>query len=216
MDIDSMTTSFFHDIHVSSPASRSRGLSIIEMLVTVAVSTLILIAMVSFILSLYRTNIYAVEQSFAINSARRGIERMVRDMREATYSDEGSFPIISASPYEFYFYSDVDRDNNVERIRFYIENGLLKRAQTKATGTPPVYPGSANTTSLISDHVRNVVNGVPMFRYYDTVGNEVTNLSHVTDIAFVVARVIVDINPNRLPNDFVLQSSASLRNLSGY
>jgi len=209
-----MTFSFYH-IHISLPRSRSGGLSIIEMLVTVAVSTLILIAMVSFILSLYRTNMYAVEQSFAINSARRGIERMVRDMREATYSDDGSFPIISASPYEFYFYSDVDRDDNVERIKFYIENGLLKRAQTKSTGTPPVYPGSANTISLVSDHVRNVVNGVPMFRYYDTVGNEVTNLSHVTDIAFVVVRVIVDINPHRLPNDFVLQSSASLRNLSG-
>ncbi|NTV22736.1 MAG: hypothetical protein HGB03_04250 [Candidatus Yonathbacteria bacterium] len=192
----------------------SRGLSIVETIVTVAAATVVLIGLISFVLSLYRTNIYAVEQSFAINSARRGIERMVRDMREATYSDEGAFPIIFASPYEFYFYSDVDRDDNVERVRFYIENGLLKRAQTKAVGIPPTYPGNADTTSLVSDHVRNVVNTIPMFRYYDTAGNEVSNLSHVTDIAFVVVHMIVDINPYRLPNDFVLQSSASLRNLS--
>jgi hypothetical protein len=63
--------------------------------------------------------------------------------------------------------------------------------------------------------VRNVTQTEPVFRYYDTAGNEMTDLSRVTDITFIVIRLVVNINPNRLPNDFVLQSSASLRNLKG-
>jgi len=192
----------------------SRGLSIVETLVAVAAGTLVIIGVASLVLSLYRTNAYAVEQAFAINSARRGIERMVRDIREATYSDEGAFPIIEADPYALYFYSDVDRDDNVERIKFYIQNGTLMRDETKASGTPPVYPSNPDSTSAVSDHVRNTFLGESLFRYYDTSGNEVTDLSNVTDIAFVVVRLIVDINPHRLPNNFILQSSASLRNLS--
>jgi len=201
--------------YLSRVTYASQGLTLVEMVVSIAIGTIAVIVLSAFIMSLYRTNMYAVEQSFAVNSARKGVEEMVRDIRESTYSDQGSFPIISANPYTFYFYSDVDRDTNVERIKYYIENGLLKREVTKAVGQPLMYPNSTDAISIVSDHVRNVTQTEPVFRYYDTAGNEMTDLSRVTDIAFIVIRLVVNINPNRLPNDFVLQSSASLRNLKG-
>jgi hypothetical protein len=196
-----------------STAHVHRGLTLVETLVAIAAGTATIIALTGFILSFYRTNTYAIEQSFAVNSARRGIERMVRDMRETTYSDEGAFPIITATPYSFYFYSDVDRDLNIERIRFYLDNGLLKREQTKSVGDPPTYTGGTTTTTIVSDYVRNASLSVPMFKYYTSAGVEVTNLTHVKDIAFVMVNVVVNINPLRLPSDFSLRSTATLRNL---
>ncbi len=193
--------------------TQQQGLTIVEMLVALAVGTIVLVALGVFTLSFYRTNAYAIEQSFAVNSARKGIENMVKDLREMTYSDEGSFPIISAQQHSVSFYSDVDRDSNIERIRFVVVDGLLKRELTKAQGNPHVYPINPDITSIVSDHVRNINNGVPSFTYYDAQGVEVTNLSRVTDIVSIKVNVIVNINPARLPSDFSLRSSATLRNL---
>ncbi|NTV44393.1 MAG: hypothetical protein HGA67_01705 [Candidatus Yonathbacteria bacterium] len=200
-------------INHHSVLATTRGLTLVETLVAIAAGTATIIALSGFVLSFYRTNTYAIEQSFAVNSARRGIERMVRDMRETTYSDEGAFPIITASPYTLYFYSDVDRDTNVERIRFYLENGLLKKEQTKSVGDPPTYTGGTTVTTVVSDYVRNSALSVPLFKYYNAAGVEITNPSNIRDVVFVTVNVVVNINPLRLPSDFSLRSSATLRNL---
>jgi len=61
--------------------------------------------------------------------------------------------------------------------------------------------------------VRNIEQGVDIFEYYDNTGVEITNLSNVSNIAFVKMSIVVNINPARSPNDFTLRASAALRNL---
>jgi prepilin-type N-terminal cleavage/methylation domain-containing protein len=190
-----------------------RGMTFIEMLVAMAMATFALVAVGSFTVTFYRTHAYEIEQSLAINSARKGVERMVRDVREATFSDEGGFPISSIDAYEIVFFSDIDRDEKIERVHFFLSDGALLRGQTESTGNPPTYPVSDDTENIVSDHVRNETHGTPIFRYYDTHGDEITDYALVTDVAFITVNVIVNINPDRLPYDFNLQSSASLRNL---
>jgi type II secretory pathway pseudopilin PulG len=191
----------------------SSGMTLVEMLTAMAMATFVIIAVGGFTMSFYRTHAYEIEQALAINSARKGIERMVRDIREATYSDEGGFPVQSIGPYEMIFYSDIDRDDEIERVRFSLEDGILTRGQAESVGDPPTYPVSDDTESIISDHIRNAVQGNDVFTYYDVFGNVITDYSAVTDVAFVTVELTVNINPNRLPYDFNLQSSASLRNM---
>jgi prepilin-type N-terminal cleavage/methylation domain-containing protein len=189
------------------------GFTIIETLVVISVFAIIMMAITSSVLYFYRSNTNAVEQAFAVNSARKGIEFMVRDIREAIYSDEGSYPIISFSPNSFYFYSDIDRDNSIERIRYFLENSNLKKGVTDSTGDPPVYLDANENVSVVSDSVRNIEQSSPVFAYFDDKGSEITNFASTTDVAFVMVNLIVNINPNRLPNEFTLRSSATLRNL---
>ena len=137
---------------------------------------------------------------------------MVRDIREATYSDEGSYPIISADFNSFYFYSDIDRDSNVERVKFYLDGSLFKEEITKSSGDPLTYEESGET-SIISANVRNIEQGVDVFSYYDDEGVEITDFSDVTEISFVKVNLIVNADSNRKPNEFTLRSSATLRNL---
>jgi prepilin-type N-terminal cleavage/methylation domain-containing protein len=191
----------------------ANGFTIIETLAVISIFAIIMVAIVSSVQYFYRSNTNAVEQAFAINSARKGIEFMVRDIREAIYSDEGSYPVISINPNTFYFYSDIDRDNSIERVRYFAEGTDIKKGVTDSTGDPPLYVDANENVSVISDSVRNLSQGIPVFTYFDSQGSEITDIASTTDVVFVKVNLIVNINPNRLPNEFTLRSSATLRNL---
>jgi hypothetical protein len=176
-------------------------------------ATIALSAIASMTISFYRTHRYTIEQSFAINSARKGIERMVEDIREASFSDDGSFPIESMGAYELLFFSDIDRDDKIERVRFSLEDAIVYRGQAESAGDPLEYPVDDDTVQHVSDNVRNEEYGQALFRYYDESGTEILDYDNVTDVRFVTVHVVVNINPERLPQDYTLQSSATLRNL---
>jgi Tfp pilus assembly protein PilW len=189
-----------------------RGLSLIETVVAIFVFSIAMLTITEVTLYFYETNRFAVEQAYAIGSARKGVELMVRDIREATYSDEGSYPIIAIGPNELVFYTDFDRDASVERVRYYIDGTNLKKAVVNSSGDPLQYTGSEEIFP-ISDSVRNSALGVPIFRYFDASGAEVTEFTDVTPVIFVEVHLLVNINPTKLPEDFVIRSSAAIRNL---
>lgn len=99
---------------------KSFGLTLIETIVTIAVFTLALGGVAGLIVMLYKTHGYTWQQSIAIDEARRGIETMVKEIREAREGDNGSYPIEAAGDKEFIFYSDTDNDGAVEKVRYFL------------------------------------------------------------------------------------------------
>ena len=190
----------------------NRGFTLIETLVWVSMFSLVMLAIMNSVLSFYRTNTYAVEQAAAVTSAQRGIEEMIKTIREAAYSSNGAYPVISMSTTSISFYADIDTDPYIERVRYFISNGSLMRGVIDPSGDPPVYT-SPEVVTAVSDFVRNLEKDVNMFQYYDLNGARMTNLSDISKLRFVEATVVVNINPNRLPNQFTLRSTAALRNL---
>lgn len=189
-----------------------RGLTLIETIVTVALTSMVMLALTSAIVFFYRTNANVLEQSGAITSARRGIENAMRDLREATVAEDGSYPIVSAGPSAITFYADVDQDDSVERVRYELTDNVLYRYTLQATGTPPTYSG-VETTEIISDNIRNDIFGTDIFKYFDVNGTELSSTPSELLIRFVTATIIVNVNPTRAPEEFTLTSSATLRNL---
>lgn len=187
-------------------------MTLIETVVWVAVSTSAMLAIVTSVQYFYRTNTYAVEQAAAVSSAQRGVEEMVKTIREAAYSSNGAYPIIVMGTSTFSFYADVDSDPFIERLRYYVEGGSLKRGVIDPSGDPPVYTNSEMQT-IVSDYVRNIEKGVATFNYYDLNGNLMTDLTDIAEVRFIEVTIVVNINPFRLPNQFTLRSTAALRNL---
>lgn len=190
----------------------SRGMTLLETLVWVSITSMALLAINNSVLYFYRTNSYAVEQALAVTSAQRGINSMIKEMREAAYSSTGAWPIIAMSDSSFSFYADIDEDPFIERIRYSIEGNDLVRGIVDPSGDPPVYT-NPESVSVISDKVRNTEQGVFAFRYYDRDGELMTDLTRIAEVRFVEATIVVNINPNRLPNQFTLRSTAAFRNL---
>ena len=189
-----------------------RGLTIIEAIVTITITSLLMIVISQAVLSFYKSNRVALEESFQIRSAERGAQTLVRDLREATYGDDGAYPLAEIGPNSMTFYSDVDRTSPVERIRYIIIGTTLYRAVTSSAGNPPQYTGTV-ATSTVSDYVRNIGDGIALFRYYDASGVEVTDPADIAEVVSVSMSLVVDITPIHAPGEFTLRSSASLRNL---
>ena len=184
-----------------------------EAVVTVAIFSLISVVISSATIFFYRSNSYTIEQATAVRSAQKGIDSMVKDIRESVYSDEGSFPVVAIATSSFSFYSDTDEDNNIELVRYFLDDLVLRRGITKSSGNPLTYAGNPETLSIVSTDVRNNLQNEDLFEYFDSTGTEITNYANVSDVRFVQMDMIVNVNPLRLPNELTLRSSATIRNL---
>ena len=189
----------------------NKGFTLLETIVTIAVFTLMMGAVSWSIVSFYRTNSYIIQQSLAIDSARRGIETMVREIKEATYSDTGAYPIAGVAQQSLVFFSDIDKDSNVEKVRYFLDGANFKKGEIEASGNPPVYQSGNETIIVLSDSVRN--GGRTIFTYYDNSGNEITNLTQIASIALIKVNLIINVDENRAPSEFTLYSTSQLRNL---
>lgn len=108
------------DGQVSSFKFQVKGFTLVETIVHITIFGIAIIGITAFIATIYRSQSYSLQQSTAINEARRGIETMVKEIREARTGDDGSYIIEKADNNEFIFYSDIDKDNSVERVRYFL------------------------------------------------------------------------------------------------
>jgi prepilin-type N-terminal cleavage/methylation domain-containing protein len=97
-----------------------QGFTLTETIVAIFIFSLLMGAVSGMILMLYRTHSYEWQQSLAVEEARRGIETMVKEIREAREGENGAYPIEYAGDKEFIFYSDVDNDGKTERVRYFL------------------------------------------------------------------------------------------------
>lgn len=192
------------------------GFSLTETIVVVALFTVVSLAIMESIITFYRVNGYTIAQSAQVDTARRGMEQLVRDLREMTFADDGTFPLVITEAYRVGFFSDIDRDNSVEYIEYQLGTStMLTKRVFNATGSPPVYHGTGtpDATYTVSEYVQNNLQATPVFVYYDMNGNPAVATTTMTDIRYVQLSIIVNIDPVRDPGEFMLRSSASLRNL---
>jgi len=102
---------------------------LVETLIAITIFGLIVVVVSGIVLVLYKTQSYAWQQSLAVEEARRGVKIMVKEIREANNGDDGSFIIEKADDKEFVFYSDIDKDDLIEKVRYFIggvNSGLLE------------------------------------------------------------------------------------------
>lgn len=193
----------------------NQGMTLLEVVIVLSIYMLLMGAISTSVIYLYQANGYTIAQSYEIDHARRGLQSFIRDVREMTYADDGTFPIAVMEDHRFGFYSDVDRDDSVEYTEYVLATSTITKYVYAATGTPPVYnlvtPVSQET---LSEYVQNIVQSLDTFRYYDADGVEVTGAGALlTDVRYIEARIIVNIDPNRSPGEFLLHTGVAPRNL---
>jgi len=193
----------------------NQGMTLLEVVIVLSIYMLLMGAISTSVIYLYQANGYTIAQSYEIDHARRGLQSFIRDVREMTYADDGTFPIAVMEDHRFGFYSDVDRDDSVEYTEYVLATSTITKYVYAATGTPPVYnlvtPVSQET---LSEYVQNIIQSLDTFRYYDADGVEVTGAGALlTDVRYIEARIIVNIDPNRSPGEFLLHTGVAPRNL---
>ena len=190
----------------------TRGFSLMEMIVVIALLGSIGIALQSAIPYFYQSNAYLFEATTALDNARRGLVTSVRHIREATYGEDGSYPITVAATSSVTFHADIDGDDAVERVRYFLLGETFYESTTNAAGSPPSYAGQTAATSTVIQYVRNSTS-TPIFRFYDENGAELSSPIDIGSVVSVQVMMQVDLNPNRLPNIYTLSGGATIRNI---
>lgn len=193
----------------------ARGLTLVETIVVLSLFLILMLAVSQSIASFYRLNAYTIAQAYQVDTARKGVDELTRDLREMTYADDGTFPLVSMSSTSVSFFSNVDSDPSVEFVSYTLQGTTLMKYVYNATGSPPTYSTSTpQQTKTLSEYVQNTLQATPMFVYYDMNGSQASATSTVTDIRYIGMRIIVNIDPVRDPGEYMLRSSTALRNLS--
>jgi len=186
------------------------GITLIELLTAISVFVLASFIVSVFIIQSFKVQNFSLEQSSAITEARRGVETMVKELREALPGDTGAYPIELANPQELIFYADYDRDNSIEKIHYWLDGSDFKKGVIEASGSPLQYSGEEQI-EIISRYVRN--DEEPIFTYRDGNYNQLSTPADPDNVKLIHVYLRINIKPNKAPSDFELESDVSLRNL---
>jgi type II secretory pathway pseudopilin PulG len=199
--------------NMNFPNRKNHAYTLVETVVVIALFSLIMLTVNTLIVSFYRQNDYAVRQSAAIQNGRTAVTTLVQDLREATVSESGSYPLIELSPNTIRFYSDIDRDEAVEEAYYYVNAEFqLVKETIEPSGNPAQYLGTPEI-SYIANYIQNDFMNVDIFKYYDGQGVEITNLDDADAVRFIEVNLVVNVDPTKQPEEFILRSSAFIRNL---
>lgn len=189
-------------------------MTLTEVVVVIGIYTVLLLAITTSVANLYQYNAYTIEQADEIDNARRGMTLWNRDVKEMTVAEDGTYPIAIIEPHRLGYYSDTDQDENVEYVEYILATTTLTKYTYNATGSPLTYNLAVpDSSTILSEYVQNINQGSSTFLYYDNAGNELSSTSPIIDVRYIQAQIIVNIDPNRSPGEFMLRSSIAPRNL---
>jgi len=193
------------------------GFTLFEILITFAVLVLVIGAVVIFQQDLFRVNNF-LQETFSIERKAQGVLRaMISEIRTASQSNIGGYPIEIADDFSFAFYANVDKDVLKERVHYFLDGKELKKSVVKPSGSPLTY-----ATTTASEDLRTVLLEVvasetaPIFSYYDTAyagtTTPMTGPVDVSVIRMIGIKLIIDKNPEP-PPAIEVGSQVSIRNL---
>ena len=195
-----------------------KGFTLIEILVSVGV-----LIMIGIVASTFARNVLIYNSAGHDNlvlqlEGRRVLRTVVSELRTASQSVLGAYPIDTAATNTLIFFADINNDGFSERIRYFLDHSTrtLKKGVIVPSGSPATYNlGNETIVTLVS----NVANGTstPIFDYYNSsYAGTTTPLIipvNISSIRLIRASVLIDRDANRSPNTVYFISSVMPRNL---
>lgn len=201
-----------------SPLRRNTGLTLIEIVVTVGI-----IGVLSIIVGKFQGDTFAFSRYFSnsftgADNAQKLLRPMTEEIRSASTSASGAFPIDAISDYSFSFYSDIDNDTLKEWVRYRLSGSILYKETIEQTGNPASYPIGNIVSRTFMTGVRNQTQGVPIFSYYDSTytggaSGVLSSSSSVDLVRLVGVTIILDEDTNQLPGPITITTQVAIRNL---
>lgn len=194
----------------------NRGITLIEVLVAMGISVFLIVGIIDLMLWAMHGRDVVWEQLSTQNEGRKIVQDFTNELRRATASSIGAYPLEIAQDQQIAFYSNIDADSWRERIRYFISNKTLKKGIIKPTGNPLVY-NSAN--EVITDVVHDVANGTSsLFYYFDqsytgASSTAMTSPINIPNVRMVGISLSLEEKPNVAPAPFNIESKVEIRNL---
>ncbi|MFT5179784.1 MAG: hypothetical protein ACI8V7_000339 [Candidatus Paceibacteria bacterium] len=194
---------------------KNKGITLIELVISISIFTLILGAYGAFQNDIFSFNSIIYSGLKSQNEAKRIIKPLANEVRSASISNLGSYPLETVATTTFVFYSDIDNDSLKERVKYFLDGEHFKKGVTKPTGSPLEY--DLDNEDIVNV-VENVVDGV-IFEYYDETYNGTATSTPLTqpvtpfEVRLVRIKLVIDEDPLNPPAAVTVETQVSFRNL---
>jgi prepilin-type N-terminal cleavage/methylation domain-containing protein len=196
----------------------TQGFTLIEVLVSAALMVILASGFVGLQYILSQNQVSAWRNYQSIENANGAVSAMANQLRGASNSEDGSYPLVTPDDQNIIFYSDYDQDGTTERIRYTLNGTELLRGITEPTGSPYTYNPMDEKVKTVTDIVRNGTD--PIFYYYDanwpedTTNNPLPSEDRIANARMV--KIVLKTNPkeNDPEHDFTLESEVKIRMLN--
>jgi prepilin-type N-terminal cleavage/methylation domain-containing protein len=213
-------------------ARDERGLTLIEMMVAMVISSVVMGAVVLLFTSFMKDNSYAAYRDDAQSHAQLMVDRMSHELRSAASISAGTAGLLAqAGSYDVAFQSvsasgtaPSGNAANQQWVRYCLDtNNTLWRQTTSTSNTTSSLPDVSNCPST-SNAWAQKANGTPCCVELSDVTNRIngddrplftfgpTGYSSTSQIKMVQINMYVDRNPGKLPGPTQLTSGIYLRN----
>lgn len=192
------------------------GISLIEVMISVAIISFVGSAAVILLKDTYSLNRMISGSLTAQTEARRAMKMMSAEIRVTSPSSLGAYALAQVATSSITFYSNIDSDSYKEQVRYFLQGTTLKKGVIKPSGTPLTYSAAQEQiTEIAHDVVASTT--APLFSYYNEDYDGTTApLSSPVDIAavrLVKITILIDKDPQKAPESLTLTTQVSMRNL---
>lgn len=199
-------------------------MTLVEMLVAIAITLIAMEGMTYLLLRTWDINKFILEEGMASAAASRATNKLIIQLRGVQQADDGSYPLQSADDFDVVFYGDIDDDDVVEKVHYYLDldnDQLMMGVSNPIATNPPTYPTGDDVISAVTNFVVNESDN-PLFLYYnadypsDTTNNPLATPANVGNIEMIRVHLLINIDPVHAPNNVNIESFVDLRNLHDY
>jgi prepilin-type N-terminal cleavage/methylation domain-containing protein len=193
------------------------GFTLVEMLISIFLIGSVSALVSTFAVYYFQNYSFSFEENQSIGAAQTALTQVIREVRETRAADNGAYAVNDAQDNSFTFFSDVTNDGRSDRVRYFIENGSLKRGVIEPTVSPVTYLTASEKIKIIVDNIDN--NGKALFTYYngawpsDTTNNPLPLAQRILNTRFVSVYIRININPGKAAQPFELTSGVAIRSL---
>lgn len=196
---------------------KQSGFTVIEVLVASALLVILGAGFLGLQYIFSRSQTQAWQSYINIEEANRAAMTFAREIRNANESTIGSYPLVEAEDQHIIFYSDIDYDGTVERVRYTLSGSQLIKGIIKPTGEPAVYDINTETESIITEYARN--GSDPLFYYYnsewpqDTTNNPLPTGERISGTRIVKLDIIINSNEDDPSSNYIIETETLIRML---
>lgn len=192
------------------------GFSLIEIIIVVAMSSLVIFVVSSFGENLGVLHNLIGQKLQSRSDVDQAMQIMTTEIRSASPSSMGAYAINAASTSSFSFYSDIDRDGLFERVRYFFATSTIQKGVVKPSGSPLQYVTSTEIVTTAANYVL-FTSSTQLFKYYGAnyTGSEspLTLPIDLSQIRVVKTSFYSDVNPGKSPQPLFFSNTIDLRNL---
>jgi type II secretory pathway pseudopilin PulG len=192
-----------------------KGITLIETLIAVSILVGIMVVLVAFQVDIFNLNSFIQTGLQNQSEAKKIIRPFANEVRSASQSNLGAYPISESTPTSFSFYTDTDGDGLKEKIKYFLEDNSFKKSTIKPSGQPLEYNEEDEKIIRV---VNDVVND-EIFEYYDSNYDGTASSTALTqpitnsDVRLVKVNLVIDSDLNDEISPIEITTQISIRNL---